>query len=174
MDRLLHITDQYGKEWGLKFSSAKCKIMEYNTPEAGQWALGNNILVVVEKYNYLGIEICKEGIRGSGQRKINESKARKMLGMICAGSREINKYEHGRCLWNGMAVPHCLRGSKITNYRIEDVRKMEVIQNSMGRWCLAAPRSTATEALWGEMGWSTFKERILKEKLFYEENSEHD
>ena len=36
------------------------------------------------------MEISKEGIGGSGQRKINEGKARKMLGMIMsAGSREI-------------------------------------------------------------------------------------
>ena len=91
-----------------------------------------------------------------------------MMGMIIsAGSREINKYEHGRCLWKGMAVPHCLYGTEITNYRGEDLRRLEVIQNSVGRWCLGAPKSTATEALRGEMGWSSFQERIEKGKLCF-------
>ena len=36
MDRLLHIADEYGREWGMKFSSRKCKIMEFNTGETGQ------------------------------------------------------------------------------------------------------------------------------------------
>ena len=168
MDRLLDITDEYGREWGVRFSSRKCKVVEFNTTEAGQWVLGNNVLEVVENYTYLGMEISKEGIGGSTQRKINESKARKIMGMIiCAGSREINKYEHGRCLWKGMAVPHCLYGTEITNYRGEDLRRLEVIQNSVGRWCLGAPKSTATEALRGEMGWSSFQERIEKGKLCF-------
>ena len=168
MDRLLHIADEYGREWGMKFSSRKCKIMEFNTAEAGQWVLGDNVLEVVERLSYLGIKISKEGIGDSEQRKCNESKARKMMGMIVsAGSREVNKYEHGRCLWKGMAVPHCLYGSEITNYRAEDIRKLEVIQSSMGRWCLGAPKSTAIEALRGEMGWNSFKERIEKGKLCF-------
>ena len=37
MDRLLNITDEYGREWGVKFSSRKCKVLEFNTTEAGQW-----------------------------------------------------------------------------------------------------------------------------------------
>lgn len=86
---------------------------------------------VVEKYTYLGIEVSKEGIGGNMQRKTNETKARKMVGMIMnGGSREINKYEYGRCLWKGMAVPHCMYGAEMTNYRKEDTRKLEVIQNN--------------------------------------------
>ena len=63
-----------------------------------------------------------------------------------------------------MAVPHCLYGTEITEYRVEDINKLEIIQNTMGRWCLGAPRSTATEAIRGEMGWSTYKERLGKGK----------
>ena len=129
--------------------------MKFNTKGNSQWILGNNVLEVVEKFNYLGMEINKDGIGGNGQRKTNEAKARKMAGMIMSGgSREVNKYEHGRCLWKGMAVPHCLYGSEITKYGIKDIKKLETIQNSMGRWCLGAPKSTATEAVRGDMGWS--------------------
>ena len=142
--------------------------MSLNTPDTGQWVLGDNVLEVVDRHSYLGIEISQEGIGSSDQRKINETKARQMTGRIMsAGSREINKYDHGRILWKSMAVPHCLYGTEITNYRVENMRKLEMIQNSMGRWCLGASKCTATEAIRGEMGWSTFKERIGKEKLCF-------
>ena len=63
--------------------------MEFNSQVEGQWVLGNNILEVVEKYTYLGLEVSKEGI--GGERQINEGKARRMTGMtINAGSRTVN------------------------------------------------------------------------------------
>ena len=67
---LLNITYEYGREWEVRCSSRKCTVVEFNTTEAGQWVLGNNVLGVVENYNYLGIEISKEGIGGNTQRKI--------------------------------------------------------------------------------------------------------
>ena len=44
MNRMLQIVDEYGKEWQVKFSSKKCKIMEFTYHETGQWAIGNNII----------------------------------------------------------------------------------------------------------------------------------
>ena len=112
-------------EWETKFSNKTCKVIEFNTPDIRQWVLGDNVLEVVDRYSYLGIEISKEGIGGSAQRKINYTKTRKMTGRIMsAGSREINKYDHGRILWKSMAVPYCLYGTEITNNRVEDMRKL--------------------------------------------------
>ena len=168
MDRLLKIVEEYGEEWDVNFSRKKSKVMEFNTSGKGQWVLGNAVLEVVQRYCYLGMEISKEGIGGDLQRKANEGKARKMMGMIInGGSREINKYEYGRCLWKGMGVPKFMYGTELTNYRIQDVRKLDTIQNSIGRWCLGAPKCTAIEAIRGEMGWSTCKERIIKSKLYF-------
>ena len=100
--------------------------------------------------------------------RINEGKARKMTGMILnAGNRSVNKYEVGRSLWKGMAVPYCLYGSEITYYREGDVAKLERAQNIVGRWGLGVPRCTAVEAIRGEMGWSTFRERLVKGKLLF-------
>ena len=64
-----------------------------------------------------------------------------------------------------MAVPYCLYGSEITYYREGDLDKLERTQNIVGRWSLGVPRSTAVEAIRGEMGWSTFRERVVKGKL---------
>ena len=100
------------------------------------------------------------------QRGIKEGKARRMTGMIInGGMRSINKYNLGRSLWKGMAVPYCLYGSEITHYTEGDLMKLEKIQNTIGRWSLGAPRCIAVEAIRGEMGWSTFKERVLKGKF---------
>ena len=147
--------------------------MEFNSTGKSQWVLGNNILEVVEKYTYLGIEINKDGIGGERQRKLNEGKARRMSGMIINGrSRNINKYEVGRSLWKGIAVPFCLYGSEIINDREGDIMQLEKVQNIIGRWGLGAPRSTAVEAIRGDMGWSTFKERIIKGKLGFRKKIE--
>ena len=166
MDDLLEITKNYGREWNLRFGARKCKAMEYNSTGKSQWVLGNNILEVVEKYTYLGIEVGQEGIGEEKQRKINEGKARRMAGMIInGGSRLVNKYEVGRSLWKGIALPYCLYGVEITTYRENDLMQLEKVQNIVGRWGLGAPRSTAVEAIRGDMGWSTFKERVVKGKL---------
>ena len=85
--------------------------------------------------------------------------------VINGGSRVVNKYEVGRSLWKGVAVPYCLYGSEVTHYREGDIAHLEKAQNTVGRWGLGAPRSTAVEAVRGDMGWSTFRERIIKGKL---------
>ena len=49
--------------------------------------------------------------------KVNEGKARKMTGVIMnAESKTVNKYEVGRSLQKGMAVPYCSYGSEITYF----------------------------------------------------------
>lgn len=55
----------------------------------------------------------------------------------------------------------------ITNNRKEFIRKLEVLENNMRRWCLGAPSITNSEALRGEREWSTLGERVVKEKLCY-------
>ncbi|MPC88270.1 hypothetical protein E2C01_083170 [Portunus trituberculatus] len=53
-------------------------------------------------------------------------------------------------IWKSVAVPHCLYAIEITNYNAEDIRKLETVQNSIGRWCLGALNSTATKGYtWG-------------------------
>ena len=173
MEEILDIASTYGREWDLRFSDRKCKVMKFNNEGRNQWVLGNSILEVVNEYVYLGMEVNKEGIGGEKQRKTIEGKTRRMSGMIInGGKRVVNKCEVSRSLWKGVAVPHCLYGSEVTYYREGDIAQLEKVQNVVGRWGLGAPRSTAVEALAGEMGWSTFRERIIKGKLGFQKKIE--
>ena len=48
MDEMLQIVNQYGKEWGLKFSPHKCKVMQFGDDVNNQWVLGDYVLEVVK------------------------------------------------------------------------------------------------------------------------------
>lgn len=43
--------------------------------------------------------------------------------------------------------------------------KLKKITEHYRQWSLGVPNSTAVEAIRGEMGWSTFRERVVKGKL---------
>lgn len=45
--------------------------------------------------------------------------------IMSAGSREINKCDHGRCQWKGVAVPQYLHEAEVTRYRMEGIRKFQ-------------------------------------------------
>ena len=41
MEELLQVASIYGREWNVRYSDRKCKVMEFNSQEEGQWVLGN-------------------------------------------------------------------------------------------------------------------------------------
>lgn len=93
--------------------------MAINTSRTGA---ANNMQKEGERFEYPEMVQKKEL-----QRKINEDKSRKVMGMIIKRRRrEMDKYEHGRCLWK-MAVYYCLNGAEITHFRGKDTRKLEIM-----------------------------------------------
>ena len=48
-----------------------------------------------------------------------------------------------------------------------EIDRLEVGQNREARMAMNAPRYTAVEALRGDMGWSTFREMLVKSTLRY-------
>ena len=71
--------------------------------QENQWVLlWNIILEVQDSYIYRGLEVSKEGVGRSKNRRINEGKTRRMTSMI--NMRTVNKYEVGRSLGKVMAV----------------------------------------------------------------------
>lgn len=58
-------------------------------------------------------------------------------------------------------------GMNVVRWTETDLAKLEVIQNTVGRMALGASKWTAVEAIRGDLGWSTFSERLMKAVLLY-------
>ena len=76
-----------------------------------------------------------------------------------------NKYEVCRMIWKAVAVPSLMYGMEVIDWSVGEISRMEVIQNKVGRLALGANRMVGVEAIRGEMGWSSFEERLFKAKL---------
>ena len=66
-----------------------------------------------------------------------------------------------------MAVPSIMYGLETMSWKKNELEKLEVFQNKVGRIALGANKYVAVEAIRGDVGWSTFEERIMKAVLRY-------
>ena len=126
----------------------------------------------MDTITYLGVKIGIEGV--TCHREAVKAKALKLAGMIHTASlRKRNKYEVVRELWKGVAVPSCMFGAELIAFRDADLKEMEKIQNKVGRTALNIPKYAATEGIRGEMGWSTWEERIAAAKIIFHRRIEN-
>ena len=70
-------------------------------------------------------------------------------------------------LLGDVAVPSIMYAMEVIDWTADTAKKLETIQNGVGRIALAASRYTGVEAIRGDMGWSTFEERLMKNQLEY-------
>ena len=128
--------------------------------------MGNTIVKRVNNYEYLGVILDKEG---AGKAKADRIfRANQWWGRLCSIAKfRANKYEVGRGLWKGVAVPSLMYGMDTVKWSKEEIDKMEVIQNRVGRLALGANTIVAVEAIRGDLGWSSFEERMYKAQLRY-------
>lgn len=128
--------------------------------------LGGEEIGWTNEYKYLGIQLNESGSDCTIGKKV--FKAQQWLGRLNSVARfRANKYEVIRCLWKSVAVPSLMYGSEVMVWNQKDVDRLEVIQNRVGRVALGANRFVGVEALRGDMGWSTFEERLCKSMLRY-------
>ena len=83
-----------------------------------------------------------------------------------------SKYEIVRELWKVVAVPGIMYAMNVLPWTAEEIKKLDVVQNKVGRVGLGANRYTAVEAIRGDMGWSSFDERMMKGVLIYKKRLE--
>ena len=50
---------------------------------------------------------------------------------------------------------------------LDEIQKLEVIQNKVGRVGLGANKYSAVESIRGDIGWSSFLERMMKGVLIF-------
>ena len=97
------------------------------------------------------------------KQKVNRAK-----GMIkLTAMNSFNKAFTGRVLWERVAVPGMLYGLDVISISEKDLEWLEKAQREMGKWILGAPPCVATEAVLGELGWISVRDRIAKSKLNY-------
>ena len=70
-------------------------------------------------------------------------------------------------IWKNVAVPSVMYGVEVIAWSEKEIDRLEVRQNRVARMALNAPRYAVVEALRGDMGWSTFRERHIKATLRY-------
>ena len=165
---MLDISMDYGREFSMNFSAKKCGtlMINCNIDRGTNLKLGNDTLEKVTKYKYLGLNFDEKGTEGAKNNRI--FRANQWLGRLCSiGKFRSNKYEIIRGIWKNIAVPSLLYGMGTVNWTLNETNQMETVQNKIGRIALGANKYVGVEAIRGDMGWSTFEERLMKSKLRY-------
>jgi hypothetical protein len=169
LQRMLDITTEYGRDFKVKFNRAKCGVMIINAEEGSEqetFRLSGMDIERVREYKYLGITLAEDGMERAKREKQN--KALQWWGRLASICKfRANRYEVVRGLWKGVAVPSIMYSIEAFGYTKGEGDKLERIQNRVGRLGLGANRFVAVEAIRGEMGWSTFGERMAKSRLNY-------
>ena len=169
LEKMLEILDGYGKEFNVKFSKDKSKVLVLNggVGDIGRtWMIGNVEIARVSEYKYLGCKINERGCELEKTEKL--FKANQWFGRLSSVARfRANKYECIRGLWKFVGVPGIMYGMNVMNWTETDVAKLEVIQTKIGRVALGGNKYVGVEAVRGDMGWSMFNERLSKAIIMY-------
>ena len=113
--------------------------------------LGNQEINRVKQYNYLGVLFEEEGTGRAKSERI--FRANQWQGRLCSLAKlRSNKYEGLRGIWKRIAVPSVLYGMDSINWTAN--KKLDIIQNKVGRLGLGANCLVETEAIWGDIGQS--------------------
>ena len=128
--------------------------------------MGEEVLEVVKEYKYLGLKVENKGL--DKEKNGLRVKAEKQLNIINGNMHlRANHYEIMRGLWKGVAVPTVMYGMEVLEVKAGEMQGLEVVQRKAARKGLGANRYAPIETLGGEMGWSTFNERVEKAKMKY-------
>lgn len=159
----------YGRDFDVKFSAEKSQVLVVNGTDEDvdrKWVLGGKEIGRTNEYRYLGMNVNEKGCDGTKDIKV--SKANQWLGILGSAIKvRACKYEVVREVWKSVSVPSVMYGMEVLAWTEGEVDKLDAIQNKVARMALGAPRWAAVEALRGDMGWSTFRERRMKGVLRY-------
>ena len=174
LQNILEIVESYGKDYNIKYSTDKTQVMTISSVQNTEIAvsLAGNRVKNTDKYKYLGLNITKNGATNIKTDKL--FKARQWLGRLASMAKfRSNKYEMIRGLWKTAGVPAVMYGAGVISWTKEELNKLETIQNDIGRVALGATRIVGAESIRGEVGWSTFEERIMKSSVIYKKRIEN-
>ena len=170
LQRMLNLMGQYSEQWKFTFNASKSKTMVVGaTSDSRSWRINGEELEEVKAFKYLGVWFDR-GMRGNVQLEKMKEKAEEWAGKVEWMSRKDGQIEveRGRLVWELLARPgleHAAEiwwpGGKAAN------KKLEAVQDKVGRRLLGASRTVAGVAVRGDLGWRKLEERREAKKLLY-------
>lgn len=82
-------------------------------------------------------------------------------------AKSCHKITIGKVYWKSVCLPSILYGTNILNFTETEINKLQIIENSVYRQILGAPKYAQTCTLRGEVGASSMKTRIIEGRLLY-------
>ena len=168
LQELLNVVNKYAVDFNMSFSAAKSGVIviDESSGNSDEWVLGGIKISQVKDYKYLGIMIDNKGMQKAKSDKI--LKAYQWYGRLGAAVKfRSNRYEVTRGIWKTVAVPNIMYAMNVVPWNKSELSQMETVQNRVGRLGLGANRYVGQEAIRGDMGWSTFEERLMKGQMKY-------
>ena len=167
---MLDTVGEYAEEWRFTFNAVESKTMVVGTSSGGSsWRINGQEMEEVKVFKYLGLWFDR-GMRGNVQVEKMAEKAEEWAGKMEWMSRKDGQVEveRGRLVWELLARPgleHAAEvwwpGGKTVN------RKLEAVQERIGRRLLGASGTVAGAAVRGDLGWRKLEDRREERKLLY-------
>ena len=123
---------------------------------------------VKESIKYLGVEI--EGKRNMFMKQKSNmiKKAEKLSNMTYSIiAKSCHKIMIGKTYWKNVALPAILYGTAVINITETEVKRLQQIENGVGRKILGAPKYAAVTTLRGEIEMSEMRTRRAEARLRY-------
>lgn len=152
-------------KYGLDINKDKSNIIAVNLRELPD-SIGD--IKVVETIKYLGLKINAGRDLFRIHKKEMMEKAQRLANTTYSIiAKSCNRMMIGKTYWKSLALPSFLYGSGLMNLTEKEIGKLQVIENSVYRHILGAPGYAASATLRGEVGASSMKARIIKERIMY-------
>lgn len=172
MQQLLDICADEAAVLGLKYNTSKSAVIQFAGTEKEKLdslRLGLDVLPVLNKYKYLGVELSNEAdylkdhyvhLRQSATRGANILRKRSLW---CC-----NRFVVSREMWKAVVVPGLTFANAVVCVPGDTRTALERSQREVGRQALGCHGTVANEAVQGDLGWSSFEAREATSKVSYD------
>ena len=162
-NNLIKVLHGIALKCGLEINNLKSEVIVFNQKENF-----NEIqnISVSESFKYLGVLINNKKDCFSLQKELIINKAQKLANLMPAVIyRSSNRLLVGKTFWKCVALPKLMYGITVIPLKEDFIMKLQRIENKALRFLFFAPKYTPICAIRGEVGISTMKTRIFKNKL---------
>ncbi len=172
MGRMLDKVDEFSKKWRFKFNEKKSKVMviaRRQRREKRRWWLGSKEVEETEEYKYLGVwmDAKLKGKTHMEKRIERAEEAKQRVGWM-GRVNGVMETERGAVIWETMGLPTVNFATEVSwKGTKSQQKKMDAVQEQVGRKILGANRSVASCAVMGELGWRTMTERNEDQMMRY-------